>query len=546
VDRWVHIAITWDGGRRKLGIYVDGRLDVEETPADVTAGVLGGGLDLLRLGGHTWRSPAPNLNGLLDEVRVSSVVREYRPLRGLENDEGAVSSGSRRNGTVPSVEAPSTFVFTWGMNTDPTDAPKSYVQQITQGTQTYQVVQGGTMDGRSCRTPMGVGMNSEGAFFQTWESNRSVRMENVGDTDIVNPWLSNGRNNFRNAAEIVRSAITPDMTDAEKAFAIWFQEIQHRHHSSGDNSELGDPVKVFNIYGYNTCGNDSICLGTLFKQAGFRAAPARALGHCISQAFCDGGWHFFDGDMHSVYLLRDNETVASDMQIARDHDLVKRTHSNGILLLDTPWDGQGTSSLYFCESEIRGERSGNTDATMDMVLRPGEAIVWRWGQLKPLKYHGMLQTMPTYPYAICNGLWEYRLDLSQQVWRQGATKVENVQSGREGLTAAKGKAGSIVWTMRSPYVFVGGRIEAAGNSPQFSFSQDGKTWQRVTGNSLDRFFSVTGSACYHYQLKCALSEGASLKELAIVNDIQMAPRALPEKLYLQRRDTGDAKGPDYA
>ena len=161
----------------------------------------------------------------------------------------------------------------------------------------YQVVQGGTMDGRSCRTPMGVGMNSEGAFFQTWESNRSVRMENVGDTDVVNPWLSNGRNEFRNVAEIVQSAITPDMTDEEKAFALWFQQIRYRHHSGGDNSELGDAVKVFNIYGYNTCGNDSICLGTLFKQAGLRTAPARVLGHCISQAFYDGQWHLFDGDL---------------------------------------------------------------------------------------------------------------------------------------------------------------------------------------------------------------------------------------------------------
>ena len=54
-------------------------------------------------------------------------------------------------------------------------------------------------------------------------------------------------------------------------------------------------------------------------------------------------------------------------------------------------------SLYFTETAIKGERSGKADTTMDLVLRPGEAIVWQWGQLKPLKYHGMLQTMPTYP-----------------------------------------------------------------------------------------------------------------------------------------------------
>jgi hypothetical protein len=532
VDRWAHLAITYDQGKKQVAVYLDGRLDVAETPEGVTDGVLGGGLDMVRLGGHTWQSPAPNLDGLLDEVRVSSVVREYRPLPGSENDEGVASPGPRRAGSKgtasPAEAGPSKFVFPWGMNTDPTDVPKSHVQEITEGTQKYEVLQAGTMDGRSCRTPMGVGMNSEGAFFQTWESNRSVRMENVGDTVVVNPWLSNGRNNFRNVAEIVQSAITPDMTDAEKAFAIWFQQIQYRHHSGGDNGELGDPVKVFNIYGYNTCGNDSICLGTLFKQAGFPTAPARALGHCISQAFYDGAWHFFDGDMHCVYLLRDNESVASDVRLARDHDLVKRTHSNGILLLDTQWDGQGTSSLYFTETEIGGERSGKADTTMNMVLRPGEAIVWRWGQLKPLKYHGMLQTMPTYPHAIYNGLWEYRPDLSQQAWRQGATKVENIQSGPEGLTVEAGKTGSIVWTMKSPYVFVGGRIEAEGNDARFSICQDGKTWQRVSGSSLDRFFSVTGPACYQYQLKCELSEGASLKKLAIVNDVQMAPMALPE------------------
>ena len=28
-------------------------------------------------------------------------------------------------------------------------------------------------------------------------------MENVGAEDIINPWLSNGRNRFRNLAEIV-------------------------------------------------------------------------------------------------------------------------------------------------------------------------------------------------------------------------------------------------------------------------------------------------------------------------------------------------------
>ena len=87
-----------------------------------------------------------------------------------------------------------------------------------------------------------------------------VRLENVGETDLVNPWLANGQNSFRTLGEIVSSAIDPGMSDREKAFALWFQEIRHRYHAAGDNAELGDPVKVFNVYGHNTCGNDSICL----------------------------------------------------------------------------------------------------------------------------------------------------------------------------------------------------------------------------------------------------------------------------------------------
>jgi hypothetical protein len=455
----------------------------------------------------------------------------------------------------------------WSTDTHPTDVAKSHVEEITApagGTHTYTVFQSGTMDGRNCRSPMGCGIAREGALLQTWESNRSVRMENTGDIDIVNPWLSNGRNNFRSVDEIVSSAVSADMTDADKAFALWFQEIQYRHHSGGDNSELGDPVKVFNIYGYNTCGNDSICLATLWRKAGLKVAPARALGHCISQAYHDGGWHFYDGDMHSVYLLRDNQTVAGEQDVVRDHDLIKRTHSKGILFLDAWWSEPEMCSMYFFEGPVGGERGNKTDTTMNMVLRPGEALVWRWGQLRPLKYHGMLHTTPTYESPIYNGLWEYRPDLSKATWRKGAAAVENVKMEPDGLAADEGKTGAIVWTMRSPYVFVGGRLEVEGAGAKFFICQDGKTWrpaQRVAGilpaiqgrdalaagENLDEFFSIVGPACYEYQLKCQLEGTARLRRLAISNDVQMAPLALPEMVVGENvfaysdQSTGDRK-----
>ena len=208
------------------------------------------------------------------------------------------------------AEQPDQPLAPWGSNHHPTDVAKRHVEQIDAGRHVYKVRQGGTMDGTNCRSPLGVGMMDGPAIKRTWESNRSVRLENVGETDVVNPWLSNGRNSFRTLGEIVSSAVVPGMTDREKAFALWFQEIRHRYHWAGDNNELGDPVKVFNVYGHNTCGNDSICLAGLWKRAGLQVSPARVVGHCVSQAFFDGRWNLFDGDMHSMYLLRDNRTIA--------------------------------------------------------------------------------------------------------------------------------------------------------------------------------------------------------------------------------------------
>jgi hypothetical protein len=169
--------------------------------------------------------------------------------------------------------APQGSLAPWATNHHPTDAPKRHVEEITAGRHAYIVRQGGAMDGENCRSPLGVGMMDGPAIEQTWESNRAVRLENVGETDILNPWLSNGRNDFRSIDAIVAAAVRPGMTDREKAFALWFQEIRHRYHREGDNDELGDPVKVFNVYGHNTCGNDSICLAGLWRRAGLRVTP---------------------------------------------------------------------------------------------------------------------------------------------------------------------------------------------------------------------------------------------------------------------------------
>ncbi len=414
----------------------------------------------------------------------------------------------------------------WASNTHPADVARSHAEGITGGRHEYTVVQGGTMDGESCRTPQGSWI----PFEQTWESNRAVRMENVGDADVVNPWLSNGRSDFRSLEEIVDGAIRPAMTDREKAIALYYLEVNQRFHAHTGDAEGTDPVKVYNVYGYTTCGNDSVVLAGLWRRAGLDRRPARQIGHCITQAFYDGGWHLLDGDMQAVYLLRDNHTIASLQDIARDHDLVKRTHAEGLLLPDDRAGNEWEASLFVYEGEAGGTRDALDDHTMDMTLRPNEALTWRWDQLRPVKYHGTMDIASVFGQAcadtICNGLWDYRPDFTTAAWRNGADTVAGVVSDSEGLMAEAGKTGTIVWTMRSPYVFVGGRLEVTGSGARFSLSWDGESWEEVAGD-LDGSFPRGGPARYEYRLKCELSGDARLKGLQIVNDLQMAPLALP-------------------
>jgi hypothetical protein len=409
----------------------------------------------------------------------------------------------------------------WNSNRHESDVSNRHVQEVTEPRQEYAVVQGGAMDGRNCRSPQGVWT----PFEQTWESNRAVRMENIGETDVVNPWLSNGRNDFRSVGAMVARAVTPGMTDKEKAAALWWQQVQHRFHYQGDNRELLSPVKVFNIYGHNTCGNDSICMAGLWKTVGLKVAPARLVGHCVTQVFYDGAWHLFDGDMHSIYLLRDNETIAGEQDLVRDHDLIRRTHTQGILRQQGRAGDEWASSIYVFEGDVIGDRNADQTSAMNMTLRPGEALVWRWGHTEPPKYFGS----PEHRFSerICNGLWEYRPDFTNATWRKGADSVEEIVSAGGGLQAEQGKTGVVVWTIRSPYVMVGGELDFEGCNPKFEISWDGQAWESV-GSDLDSLFPPTGTARYSYQLRCQLAGDATLRSLGITNDLQMAPLSLPE------------------
>jgi hypothetical protein len=420
----------------------------------------------------------------------------------------------------------------------------------------YVLRMGGTLDSFNTRSPTRI---SSHPWEQAYQPMRFVRIENTGDSDLVNPWLQvNGRGLWRTLPEIVDSALRAfgdpkTMTDAEKARAIYEYHRRHRFHASPGDYENHDPVKMFNIYGYGLCGDSAPVLQELWRAAGLQARRGFPMGHCTTEVWYDQEWHMLDSDVQTIVLERDNATVAGEDDLVRDHDLLKRMH---------PFEGQ--APLYTFDGTRSGTFLSHSGHTMHLTLRPGEALEWRWGNSGKHHQSPDLDTEihlfssthlgdhwgPRAWALLQNGKWIYEPPLRDPA-AQRAVEAENIRWGGAGnaLPAAPAKPGeraSLTWKMQSPYVMVGGTLSARlkcghGSRCAFLFSDDGVKWSPVAEASgedtrirasLDPYLPEKGAARYSYFLRLEMLAESSVEEvglesLAIENDLQMAPLSMP-------------------
>ena len=140
---------------------------------------------------------------------------------------------------------------------------------------------------------------------------------------------------------------------------------------------------------------------------------------------------------------------------------------------------------------------------MDLLLRPGESIEFRWGHVGKQYTAGepvppgqtirdgqgdLLAGWGPLAYEnLVNGRLCYRPDLSGPLARQGAEIIENARFDAASSIirpeTSKGSA-TVTWRFSAPYVFVGGNAAAAvrlaaGGSAEWRYSADAKTWQPV-------------------------------------------------------------------
>ncbi|HUR58959.1 MAG TPA: transglutaminase domain-containing protein, partial [Opitutaceae bacterium] len=375
---------------------------------------------------------------------------------------------------------------------------------------------GGTVDAENTRDPI-----VYSAWQQGFQPMRSVRIENVGDIDVVNPWvLVNGKRDWRSTDSIVAEALRTRgnpaaMSDAEKARALWQFVCRHRFHATTGDLEVRDPVKLFNVYGYALCGDAASVLMDLWRAAGLKARRGFPMGHCVAEVWYDGAWHLFDADLSVIYLDRDNESVLGEKSVAHDHDLIKRAHADEYM-----------PALYGYNGTHAGDYASHPATRMNLTLRPGEALEWRWANAG--KHHYAREPIV------------YAMKGPQPLSNWGATAAASPANGKWIYTPRlPAEKTPLSWKIETPYVIVGGHVAAnVRGACNWSISLDGLKWQSLgngtrgaEGNvrvDLDPFFAESGKAAYRYHLRAEPTHGdAGLERITIENDLQMASLSLP-------------------
>ncbi|MDA0710430.1 MAG: hypothetical protein O3B73_09525 [bacterium] len=397
---------------------------------------------------------------------------------------------------------------------------------------TYTLHLGGVFDGVNTRDPVGYS-----PFEQAFEPNKYLRLENTGTTDVVNPWIVvNGKRNWRSLAHILEEILSPGMSESEKARAIWLFACSHRFHYTCGTDEVKDTVKMLNCYGYTLCWDEAYTVSNLWQAAGLKIRRGYPHGHCTTEVYYEGAYHLLDSDEHLLYLLADNVTIASEEDLSRDHDLVKRGHPYGITLEESRERAEGTASAFFHTGSRSGTRPQLTSHRMDFTLRPNEALIWEWEDRG--KFHGYWDR----PRRLANGRMHYRPDLSAvDAW---AACTDNLVGTEHGIQPIHGdRDAHLDLSITSPYVIVGGTLKLTRTShgPMFvALSRHGEpfhpVWQAEIPAEdpliipLDPYFPANSPASYSYEIRIGWRGGhplVALTDLTLETDLQMAPLSLP-------------------
>ena len=451
------------------------------------------------------------------------------------------------------------------------NAAKEHTEEVTSSPCTYQVKMNGTLDEFNTADYFETYLESM-RLLSRFQPNEYLIIENVGDKDVINPRIViNGRRNRFSVDDILADIIKPGMTDAEKALAIWAYvadiELQtHENDRRVDNGsilinhELTNPVKLSNVYYCSGCQFASANIAILCKYIGLKAhTSGMGSAHRIAEVWYDNDWHVLDGDQRTFYLEKDNKTLASYNDIAKDPNLAHRNHDGGFAGKGIKSRGDQYKNLERKDIDINDIKPYLS--TMAMTLRPGEKFIWRWDNIgkyrcgdndrniKPNRPQGVP------PYQLANGKIVYQPRLKAAAF--GASESINIKPDMKNgnlllQPQAAEKPAYVVYKIASPYPIVGGQVNAKFSretaadvcrvlvsvrdsnwieawSPKDS---DGRIDKKVTVPLDEILNPIPTHAVYSYLIRFELQSPKSPKDVSVTDisfesDVQMSATSLP-------------------
>ncbi len=375
---------------------------------------------------------------------------------------------------------------------EPGKAERSLLHRVTieSGDHTYSINVGGKADDFNSLTPSYVFSERSPA----WQLNRQVTISNIGNTIVQSPSIQiNGRGPVFSMKELIEQITDPVMNNDDKARAVYEFVKDTNCHATVDHYLCHNPLFNYNTLGFSQCDENASLLATIFRHAKFKTFFGEPLGHSTTVVDYDGANHFYDGNMRTFFLMRDNRTVADERDIALDPDLVFRNVTSWPINV-TPFSRGHLDLKYQAiqfSTGIRTKPRGldKVSPLPEISLRPGESLIYKWEQNpNPWRRAAIEKTGPYAMKKLFTGSLHYHMPLeisTPQSLGVNMTRLIKQGSRAEGwaLVPESPSAAAIMEVKTSiPTVLTGGEIRArfdisAGQTPpQATLLLSNKSW----------------------------------------------------------------------
>ena len=255
---------------------------------------------------------------------------------------------------------------------------------------------------------------------ETPPENEFIRIEVLEGT-LQDPSLrSSGNVDFSSFRAIVNDVVSPEMTQEQKAQALWRFVMDNCYH--GPWGTCFDGLEHLNIYGYGYCGTFVASLQPLWWAAGLKARHVNIGNHAATEVYYGHDWHYLDAHRRCFFLKKDNQTIASLEDLNDDPGLWDMSRSR----LSSQ---RGEKKYYYMSMNPSGHVRSPAYLN-DFTMAKGDTLTLTWQ--KDGKWclargaEGGGQPAPE-PALYANGIFKFHRDLSKPgECRMGLVSSNNI------------------------------------------------------------------------------------------------------------------------